>query len=162
MSDSGNVGNRSKSSRPLAENPEEASVASSESKKGSSTGESSTTEEQVLDTSDQKESTRVHALRAKWKETGQDPYAGIASPLLGDSSHLPTTCMQEQQSYDQTPEGVVKNPVLEGPQQGLHATEKQQFPGDSLEGSSLDGNFVKVNVIAMRSMLVTVRDCDNK
>lgn len=164
MSDYYNVGNRSKSSRALAEHPEDykASFASSESKKGSSTDESSTTERQVPDTSNQKESTRVHAVHAKCREIGQQPHAEIASPLLGDSSHLHKTCVQEQQSYDQTLKGVVKNPRLEDPQQGSHATEKQQLPEHSLEGSSLDGNFVQVNLIAVLSMLVTVRDCDNK
>ena len=164
MSDDSNVGNRSKSSRPLEEHPEDykASVGSTESTEGSSTGESSTTEGQVLDTSNQKESTSVQALRAKWKEMEQKMYGETASPLLGDSSHLQTTCMQEQQSYDQTLEGVVKNPRLEGPRQGLHTTEQQQLPKHSLDGSSLDGNFVQVNLIIMLSMLVTVRDCDNK
>lgn len=164
MSEYCNVGNRSKSSRTLAEHPEDykASVASSESKKGSSTDESSTTEGQVSDTSNQKESTRVHAVCAIWREIGQGPHAEIASPLLGDSSHLHTTRVQEQQSYDQTPEGVVKNPRLEDPQQGSHATEKQQLPEHSLEGSSPDGNFVQVNLIAVLSMLVSVRDSDNK
>ena len=55
---------------------------------------------------------------------------------------------------------MVKNPRLEDPQQGSHATEKQQLPEHSLEGSSPDGNFVQVNLIAVLSMLVSLRDCD--
>ena len=53
MSDNGNFGNGNKSSRPLAEHPEDygASVDISESKEGVSTGEPTTAEDQVLDTS---------------------------------------------------------------------------------------------------------------
>ena len=139
MSDSGNDGKKRNQSKPLVEHPE-TSVDINGSMESSSGGEPSTAEKQLLganstvegvkDTSNQAESTTVHALCAKWEEHGKKTYAEMASALpggaeryicqrhvhSGEPSQVHTT--QEQQSCDQHLQGVVRNPLQEKPGQG--------------------------------------------
>ena len=143
MSDNGNDGKESHS-KPLIEHPEnyEASFDISGSMEGSSRGEPSTAEKQVLgahstvkeqikDASSQSEGTGVHALRDKWEEIGKKTYAEMASALPGGAERytyqrhvhsgepLQVHTKQEQQFSDQHPQGVVMmNPLQENPDQG--------------------------------------------
>lgn len=150
MSDNGNDGKKRNNSKPLVEHPEnyEASVEVGGSMEGSSIGEPSKAEREVLgapstpegkvkDVSNLTMSTGVLALRDKWDEVGRKTYSEIASILPGgverfayqkDSSQLPT--MPVQQSSDQDFEGGVKDPLQENPEQGLEL---------SLQGSSNQG-----------------------
>lgn len=150
MSDNGDDGKRRNNSKPLVEHPEnnEASVDVGGSMKGSSIGEPSTAERQVLgthstpeghvkDASNQTKSTGVRALRDKWEEVGKKTYAEMASMLPGgaerfayqeDSSHLPTRPVQ--QASDQPFQEGVKNPLQENPEQDL----EQSLQGLSNQG----------------------------
>ena len=156
MSDNCDDGKKRNNSKLLVEHPEnnEASVDVGGSMEGSSIGEPSTAERQVLgahstpegqvkDGSNQTKSARVRALRDKWEEAAKKTYAEMASMLPGgaerstyqeDSSHLPT--MPVQQASDQHFQEGVKNPLQENPEQGLEPT----LQGSSNQGCPCQGS----------------------
>lgn len=189
MSDNGNDGKTRNHFKPLVEHTEnyEASMDISGSMEGSSSGEPFTAEKQVLrahsivdeqvkDTSSSHaEGTRVHVFLDKREEIGKKTYTKMASALpRGAERHTyqrhvrsgepyQVDTMQEHQSYDQHLQGVVKSPLQENLEQGLHSlqgssnkdclcqgsnppapayeSKDQHLQGSVLEGSALPGDF---------------------